>query len=73
MRRPRARFVDLSACIIGAASRPSQTGRAVPQVRIGYTKPRYQGQCARCGGARVIVSQVAGIVSPCPECTGYPK
>jgi len=22
-------------------------------------------------GARVIVSQIEGIVSPCPECTGY--
>lgn len=75
MKRPRARFLDLSKCIMGAAEKPSQTGRAIPQVRVGYSKPRYQGLCARCGGARVIVSLVSNvsIVSPCPQCTGYQK
>ena len=31
MKRPRARFYDLSKVIIGAAEKPSQTGRKIPQ------------------------------------------
>jgi len=71
--RRRPQFLDLSKCIMGATEKPSQTGRAVPQVRIGYSKPRFRGQCVRCGGARVIVSQPTRITLPCPECTGYQK
>lgn len=70
MRRPRAKFVDLSKVIIGAASRPSQTGRCIPQVRVPL-KSKPKGQCARCGGARVIQSAVPGVTLLCPNCTGY--
>jgi len=69
--RPRPTFFDLSKVIIGACEKPSQTGRRIPDVRIGHSKVRYQGQCARCGGARMIASAIAGIKIPCPECTGY--
>lgn len=71
MRRPRARFVDLSRVIIGATiDKPSQTGRCIPQVRVA-TKSKQKGQCAICGGAKVIQSAVPGITLLCPNCTGY--
>lgn len=72
MRRPRARFVDLSSVIIGATSKPSQTGRRVPEVRVPV-KTKYRGQCATCGGAKVVQSPLPGITWLCPHCTGYQK
>jgi hypothetical protein len=73
MKRPRAKYVDLSAVIIGAVKKPSQTGRRVPDVRVPATKDKYQGQCARCGGSHVIQTAVPGITLLCPSCTGYQK
>ncbi len=73
MKRPRARFVDLSTVIIGAVKKPSQTGRRVPDIRVPATKEKYKGQCARCGGSHVIQSAVPGITLLCPSCTGYQK
>ena len=73
MKRPRAKFVDLSKVIIGAKAKPSQTGRRIPDVRIPNRKEKYRGQCATCGGAKVIQSPVAGITWLCPHCTGYQK
>jgi hypothetical protein len=70
VKRPRARFHDLSSLIIGAKDKPSQTGRRVPQVRIP-NKTKYKGQCPLCGGAKVIPSKVDGITLLCPNCTGY--
>jgi hypothetical protein len=70
VRRPRARFVDLSRVIIGATQKPSQTGRAVPAVRVPL-KTKHRGQCHICGGARVIESAVPGVTHLCPICTGY--
>jgi hypothetical protein len=72
VKRPRARYYDLSKVIIGATDKPSQTGRQVPQVRVP-TKTKYRGQCATCGGARVIQSPIAGETWLCPACTGYQK
>jgi hypothetical protein len=73
MRRPRARFVDLSTVIIGALKKPSQTGRKTPDVRVPATKTKYRGQCPTCGGSHVIQSAVPGITLLCPTCTGYQK
>ena len=72
MRRPRARFVDLSTLIIGAVQKPSQTGRPVPHVRVPL-KTKYKGQCHICGGAKVVQSAVPGVTLLCPVCTGYQK
>jgi hypothetical protein len=73
VKKPRARFVDLSAAIIGArVDKPSQTGRRAPSVRVPL-KDRYRGQCPMCGGAKVIQSPVVGITWLCPNCTGYQK
>ena len=72
MKRPRARFHDLSSLIIGAKDKPSQTGRRVPQVRVP-NKGKYKGQCPLCGGSKVIQSKVPGITLLCPKCTGYQK
>ena len=72
MKKPRARFHDLSSLIIGAKEKPSQTGRPIPEVRVP-TKRKYRGQCPQCGGAKVIQSPVAGITWLCPLCTGYQK
>jgi hypothetical protein len=73
MRKPRAKFVDLSTLIIGARTdKPSQTGRSVPQVRVPV-KDGYRGQCATCGGSHVIQTAVPGITLLCPACTGYQK
>ena len=72
MKRPRARFYDLSKVIIGAAEKPSQTGRKIPQVRIPIVrKVKFKGQCPTCGGAKVIHSDIAGETWLCPACTGY--
>ncbi len=71
MRRPRARFVDLSKVIIGAVDRPSQTGRRAPEVRVPL-KEKYRGQCPTCGGTKVVDSP-AGLTMLCPYCTGYQK
>jgi hypothetical protein len=71
VKRPRARFHDLSSLIIGAKDKPSQTGRRVPQVRIPNRKEKYKGQCPLCGGSKVISSKVPGITLLCPNCTGY--
>jgi hypothetical protein len=70
MRRPRARFVDLSTLIIGGVKKPSQTGRPAPDVRVPL-KTRSKGQCHICGGAKVIESAVPGVTHLCPICTGY--
>jgi hypothetical protein len=72
MRRPRARFVDLSTVIIGALKKPSQTGRKTPDVRVPATRAKYKGQCPTCGGSHVINSP-AGLTMLCPYCTGYQK
>lgn len=72
MRRPRARYYDLSAVIIGAVKKPSQTGRKTPDVRVP-NKDKYKGQCPSCGGTRVIQSAVPGVTLLCPACTGYQK
>lgn len=69
-KKPRARFVDLSKVIIGATSKPSQTGRRAPEVRVPV-KTKYRGQCPTCGGRHVIES--AGVTMLCPYCTGYQK
>ena len=71
MKKPRARYHDLSSLIIGAKSKPSQTGRQIPDVRIPNRKQKYRGQCPTCGGAKVIQSPVAGVTWLCPACTGY--
>ena len=74
MRRPRARYYDLSKVIIGAAAeKPLQTGRQAPQLRVPAKKPRYRGQCPTCGGSKVIPSSVPGETQLCPQCTGYQK
>jgi hypothetical protein len=72
MKRPRARYYDLSKLIIGAQNKPSQTGRQIPKVRVP-TKEKYRGQCATCGGSKVIQSPIAGETWLCPQCTGYQK
>lgn len=69
MRRPRARFMDLSKVIIGAAEK-KETGRPAPPVRVPI-RTKYRGQCATCGGRHVIES--AGVTMLCPYCTGYQK
>ena len=69
MRRPRAKYYDLSSVIIGArVDKPSQTGRRVPDVKVS-TKEKYRGLCVTCGGARHIQTVVGRIA--CPACTGY--
>lgn len=74
MKRPRAKYHDLSSVIIGARTdKPSQTGRRVPDVRVPATKDNYRGQCARCGGSHVLQTAVPGITLLCPSCTGYTK
>ena len=73
MKKPRAKYHDLSKLIIGAkVDKPSQTGRKVPQVRVP-TKERFRGQCPTCGGLKVIKSSVPGVTHLCPFCTGYQK
>lgn len=72
MRRPRAKYFDLSKLVIGAVNKPSQTGRNVPQVRVA-NKQKYRGQCATCGGSHVIQTAVPGVTLLCPACTGYQK
>jgi hypothetical protein len=72
VKRPRTRFVDLSSVIIGAVKKPSQTGRRAPEVRVPL-KEKYRGQCATCGGAKVIQSSLPGVTHLCPHCTGYQK
>ena len=72
MKRPRAKFIDLSKAIIGARSdKPSQTGRPAPEVRVP-ARTKYRGQCATCGGSHVINSP-AGLTMLCPYCTGYQR
>jgi hypothetical protein len=73
VKRPRARFVDLSAVIIGAVKKPSQTGRRVPEVRVPASKTKYRGQCPTCGGSKVIQSPQIGVTWLCPNCTGFQK
>ena len=73
MKRPRAKYVDLSKLIIGAKAKPSQTGRRIPDVKIPFRKEKYRGQCPTCGGALVLQSAVPGITHLCPTCTGYRK
>jgi predicted RNA-binding Zn-ribbon protein involved in translation (DUF1610 family) len=73
MKRPRAKFYDLSKLVIGAADKPSQTGRQIPQIRIPAKKTKFRGQCPTCGGSKVIHSQIAGETWLCPQCTGYQK
>jgi hypothetical protein len=69
-KRPRARYIDLSSCIIGAVKK--ETGRRAPEVRVPL-KQTYRGQCPQCGGAKVIQSPVVGVTWLCPLCTGYQK
>jgi len=70
VKRPRARFMDLSRVIIGAVQKPSQTGRRTPDVRVPL-KTKHRGQCPTCGGSKVIQSAVPGVTHLCPLCTGY--
>ena len=73
MKRPRAKYHDLSTLIIGAKTdKPSQTGRRIPDVRVP-NKDKYKGQCAQCGGSHVLQTAVPGITILCPSCTGYTK
>lgn len=71
MKRPCAKFYDLSKLVIGAADKPSQTGRPIPQVRIPNKKAKFRGTCPTCGGSRTIHSDIAGETWLCPTCTGY--